>query len=365
MGRFGHHVIDADGHGGEPPQWWKRMPAHLAEQTEAFVAKVRSRYGDIPTSQVGEGMRPGAGHVQWDASAMRPGMYDPAPRLDDMDLEGIDMAVLFPPGAGEEWALRDPQFAIALCRTLNDARAEYCAHAPQRLKAVAKLPMMEPQAAAEELHRAVTTLGMVGMVTPQHVLERNLDDPAFDVVWKAAQDLDVPVCIHGGGQAPDQVPWAIERFDTRLMVHAVSHPFGQMMAVMCFTAGGVLTRFPRLRAGFMEGGVGWLPFWLERLDEHWELMRDQAQCEVAPSELILGGRCFISGEPDEKLVAYLSSNVSDRLVCYASDYHHWDCQFPDSVRIVVERDDLSAAQKQRILCDNPAALYGFAVPAVV
>ena len=53
---------------------------------------------------------------------------------------------MFPPGSGEEWALGDTGFAAALCQTLNDARAEYAAYAPERLKLVAKLPMMEPSA---------------------------------------------------------------------------------------------------------------------------------------------------------------------------------------------------------------------------
>ena len=116
-------------------------------------------------------------------SLERPGMTDPKPRLEDMDLEGIDQTVMFPGGAGEEWAGLDRDFAVALCRTLNDARAEYTRYSPERLKSVAKLPMIDPEAAAAELRRAVRELGMVGMVTTQHVREKNLDHPSFDVVW--------------------------------------------------------------------------------------------------------------------------------------------------------------------------------------
>src|SRR5262249_58882168 len=103
-------------------------------------------------------------------TAMRPGMYDAAARLEDMDLEGIDVAVLFPPGTGEEFALHDRDFSVALCRTLNDARAEFGSHAPERIKFVAKLPMIDPGAAAEELERCVRQHGFVGMVCAQHIL---------------------------------------------------------------------------------------------------------------------------------------------------------------------------------------------------
>ena len=120
---------------------------------------------------------------------------------------------------------------------------------------VAKLPMIDPEAAAAELRRCVTELGMVGMVTPQHVRDKNLDDPSFDVVWQTAEQLGVAVCVHGGGQAIDQVPIGVDRWKTRLEVHAFTHPVGQMVAVMAFTVGGILHRFPKLRVAFLEAGT--------------------------------------------------------------------------------------------------------------
>ena len=86
-------------------------------------------------------------------------------------------------------------------------------------------------------------------------------------VAEAAERLGVPVCVHGGGQAPGQVPIAIDRFSTRLAKHAITHPVGAMLALTSFTVGGVLVRFPTLRVAFLEAGAGWLPFWLERSDE--------------------------------------------------------------------------------------------------
>jgi predicted TIM-barrel fold metal-dependent hydrolase len=290
-------------------------------------------------------------------------MYDPEPRMEDMDLEGIDVAVLFPPGSGEEWALGDAEFSAALCTTLNDARAEYASHCPERLKLVAKLPMIDPVRAVEELERCVSEHGFVGLVTATHIREKNLDDPSFDVLWAAAERLGVAVCTHGGGQAPGQVPLLIDRFDTRLGIHAVTHPFGAMQAVYHFTVGGLWARFPELRVGFMEAGTGWLPFWLERLDEHWELMPEQAPLiDKRPSEYFRG-RGFLTTEPEERMVPYVSQSVGDDVICYSSDYCHWDCAFPDSVSILEKRDDLDEALKQRLVASNAAALYGLEVPA--
>jgi predicted TIM-barrel fold metal-dependent hydrolase len=259
--------------------------------------------------------------------------------------------------------LNDAGFSKALCRTLNDARAEYAAHAPERIKMVAKLPMIDPEAAAEELERCVTQHGFVGLVSATHIREKNLDDPSFDIVWKTAERLDVAVCTHGGGQAPGQVPVAIDRFPNRLGIHAITHPFGAMQAVYNFTVGGILARFPQLRVGFMEAGVGWLPFWLERLDEHWELMPELAPAiDRAPSSYF-EGRCYLTVEPEDRTLPWIMKAGGERAICYASDYCHWDCAFPDSVKLIAERDDIGAMEKRAIFTRNAAALYKLPVPA--
>lgn len=367
MGRFGHYVIDADGHGGEPLGWRRRIPHAFESRMREYVASMKSTYKNLP----GGGMQINAENVRdtvrpdddldFDVP-MRPGMADPAARLEDMQLEGIDAAVLFPPGSGEEWALDDAEFAAALCTTLNDARAEYASHAPERLKLVAKLPMIDPARAAEELERCVSEHGFVGLVTATHIREKNLDDPSFDVVWATAERLGVAICTHGGGQAPGQMPFAIDRFDSRLAIHAVSHPLGAMQAVYHFTVGGIWQRFPELRVGFMEAGVGWLPFWLERLDEHYEMMPEQAPAIDRPPSEYFHGRGFLTTEPKEKMVPYVCESIGPDVVCYSSDYCHWDCDFPDSVSMLEERDDLDDSAKQRIFASNAAKLFRLSLP---
>lgn len=377
MGRYGTYVIDADGHGGEPLGWRRRIPdAHRSQMVE-YVRALKQHYARAAGAVPGGGMQVNEHNprqIVWDddefeltpPASMRAGMYDPVERLVDMDLEGIDVAVLFPPGSGEEFALGDRDFSVALCRTLNDARAEYASHAPDRLKVVAKLPMIDAGAAAEELDRCVRDHGFVGMVCAQHILDRNLDDPSFDVVWETAARLDVAVCLHGGGQAPGQVPFVIDRLDSILTVHAFTHPVGAMLALTSFTVGGVLHRFPTLRAGFLEAGAGWLPFWLERLDEHWEHVPELAPgVDRAPSTYFLTGNCVVTCEPEEQMLPYVMSAVSPDVVCYASDYCHWDCAFPDTVRILTERGDLDDTQRAKIFAGNAARFYGLPVPAPV
>jgi len=359
----GFRVVDADGHGGEYRHWPSKLPERFAAKFEAWRERCKQHYGRLGIP--GGGLaRPGdrfGGTSAVSQAAVREGMHDPVERLKDMDLEGIDVTVNYSGGPGEEWALLDPDFAEALCRTINDAKAEFNRHAPDRLKAVAILPMIDPARAAAELRRAVTELGLVGMVTRQHVREKNLDHPSLDVVWAEAERLGVPVCVHGGGQAPDQVPIAVDRYGTRLEVHALTHPLGGMLAVMNFTVGGVLRRFPKLRFGVMEANCWWLPGWLERLDDHWRRMPEQApQIDRKPSEYFLDGRCFIGCDPGEAAVGAVAKELGAERIVYASDYYHWDCGFPETARTVANRGDLDDRAKRLILAENARRLYGLA-----
>jgi predicted TIM-barrel fold metal-dependent hydrolase len=343
------HVIDADGHGGEPQNWQETIAEPHRARLPEYRERLRKHFSNLPGGGLAR---------KGDREEKRRGMYDPAARIEDMDLEGIDVSVLFPGGAGEEWAMLDRDFAIAVARALNNAHHGFCQHDPKRLKTIAKLPFIDPKAAAAELKRCVGELGMIGMVCPQHIRDKNLDHPDFDVVWAEAERLGVCVCVHGGGQALDQVPLGVDRWKTRLEVHAFTHPVGQMTAVMAFTVGGILHRFPKLRVAFMESGCSWLPYWLERLDEHWELMPEQApNIDRKPSEYFKDGRAYISCEPAEHGTPWVANAIGDDKIVYASDYYHWDCSFPDTVKIILERTDLPERSKAKILGQNAARLY--------
>src|SRR2546427_9930388 len=148
MGRCGPFVIDADGPGGEPADWQERLPRAFQPHMAARRARVKQQFANLP----GVGVKETRGTARVD-SLSRPGMTDPRSRLEDMDLEGIDVTVMFPGGAGEEWAGLERGLAIALCRTLNDARAEFCRYPPARRKSAAKLPLSDPAAATAELLR--------------------------------------------------------------------------------------------------------------------------------------------------------------------------------------------------------------------
>jgi len=334
---IGYPVIDADGHVNEP---W-----------EAYRARLPAPYSAARNLFPGDG---------WDRGLGRMGhvVDNPQRQLADMDVEGIDVAVLFPTAGLGIGNVRDPDAARLLAVAYNDWLAEFCAAAPDRIKGVGIVALQEPASAVEELQRLVV-LGMVGVQVPTYVAWRKLSDRALDPFYAAAERLDVPIGIHS--QPRDAA--GSDRFDKFLAIHAVSHPFEQMIAMAQLIFGGVLERFPRLRVGFLEAGAGWAPYWMDRLDEEWEKRGDveAPECPRPPSEYVRGGRCYFGVECGELTIPDAIRHLGDRCLLYSSDNPHWDTDWPHSVQRLRDRDDLTDENKRRILCENAAAFWGLPV----
>jgi predicted TIM-barrel fold metal-dependent hydrolase len=149
------------------------------------------------------------------------------------------------------------------------------------------------------------------------------------------------------------------RFPDVLSTHVCAHPTEQLAALCSVVIGGVLERHPTLRVGFLESGIGWVPYALERLDEHHELLAGEVpHLSHPPSHYMLSGRCFFHADEDERALPYAISVLGDKCLMYASDYPHWDSHFPDGVRSLRQRTDLGEETKGRLLGDNALRFYG-------
>ena len=239
-----------------------------------------------------EGPGPGVSGPMTDkARKTRPGMIDPAPRLKDMDLEGIDAAVLF----GTQIALTvnglmNGELAAALCRAVNEWLIEYCSADRKRLLAVGLIPCQAPEAAVKELE-FLAQAGAVSAMLPTNVYGRNMGDPIFFPIYDAAEKIGMTLSVHPQ-TGHDGVPGVSgvmgagsPRFDKYAYVHMTAFPFELMIAMMHMIGEGVFDRFPRLRVAYMEGGAGWLPYWMERFDEHIEKLADRKSTRLNSSHI--------------------------------------------------------------------------------
>jgi predicted TIM-barrel fold metal-dependent hydrolase len=373
-------LIDADGHVVEPPTLW-------AEYTDpAWREKVtvgRDEHGDVSCIRLGreivqnlsgfntpsrpygagDSFVPGglkAGNVCGRTLAeSHPGGFDPLARLAVHDAEGIDSAVLFPTYGLMLGGLADVAVAEAGCRALNRWLGEYyCGAAPDELYGIASLPSQDPTIAATELRRSVVSYGFVGGLLRSNCARegRTLADPSFDVLWATASDLGVPICFHNALNT--DLPYAgAERVRTFPMSHVIVHPVEHMLAFATLVEGGVFDRHPGLRAGFMESGCGWAPFWIDRMDEHLENLGWMIDPQPArdPAE-IFATQCAISAEGDEPMIDYVQRRLGEEAVVWASDFPHFDASFP--LTAITRRPDLTASALDGLVRRGAVRFYG-------
>jgi len=379
-------VIDADGHVLESPDLWLRYmdgpcrnrAPRVVEDECGFQRVViegrlfpRHHYGLNGAGSAGQSVAPPAIKDKRYEDGKRGG-FDPKERLKDMDLEGIDIAVLFPTLGMFLGGIKDIKLAAETSSAYNNWLADYCSANPRRLKGYAHIPLQDVRSAIRELRRAVTELGMVGVyLRPNPYFRRNLDDPEYNPFWEVVEELDVLVGFHEGGNGPLPITGA-DRYEeyskipyNHLISHIVSHPFEQQLACLTLICGGVLERFPGLKVAFMECGVGWLPYWLERMDRDFEHLGWYAPfLKMKPSEYFKRN-CVVSCDPDEVAVSYVTDLVGDDNIVFASDYPHFDAMFPGAVAGIAEREEMPEATKMKILGLNVAKLINLPVGSSV
>lgn len=363
-------VIDGDAHINEPLE---RVAEHLEEHHRPFAPKLISDTRGLTRILMDGKLYPETrlkqSHVKkvqgTQLGGTQRGASDPVARLDDMDVDGVDVQVMYGSLGLATSTIADRDFAVALARACNDYYADFCSPNPQRLKCAATLPVQDMDAAVAEARRAVTELGHVAITVPPNLYGRNLDDEYFYPLYAAAQEMNAPISVHWGNGS-HLVAAGTERFDTHFMVHAVGHPFEQQLALASIVCGGVLDAFPRLRFAFLEAGCGWAAYWVERLDEHFERRSAEVpKMTKEASHYFRDGNLFLSSEPDERLIPVVMEQLGVDNVFYSSDYPHTDSKFPYSVKTIRERDDLPEGAIDKLLGVNAGRLYGLDVFSTV
>jgi predicted TIM-barrel fold metal-dependent hydrolase len=276
-------------------------------------------------------------------------------RLRHMDQEGIDVSVLFPTSAFHASRLPEKDYAAALCRGYNEWIASVCRETP-RLKGIGIAPFQDVPAAVKEVNRAITKLGLAGVTVGTYGMKNHLGEPMFWPIYEELQRLNAPLLVHNQRSGP-----AGEiRFDTFLFKHTVGRPFETMIDCAALMYGGVAEKFPKLRIAFLECGVGWVPYWMDRMDEEWEKRKAEAPLlKAKPSEYMKNGNWFYATEPEESTLPYAIECVGENNIIFASDYPHWDGMFPYVVSTIRGRNDISEDSKKKILGDNAKKLYGW------
>ena len=244
---------------------------------------------------------------------VRPAAYNAKARLQDMDTDGIDLAVLYPTSMLGLQSIDDEEFARVQARAYNDWASDHTQDGEGRLFAAGAVPPMNDedgvQAVADEIRRVAEKPGMVSVfLRPNPSVDwRPFNDKVYDPVWQAAADTglvlafhpflmpDLPGACRGLKLARPFANWSYAPSEEEpeggwimgniLFTQAIANPVDVMHSICYITAGGVCERFPDTKFLFLEANGGWLVPWLERLDHHSKKFEwDVPWLEMLPSE---------------------------------------------------------------------------------
>jgi predicted TIM-barrel fold metal-dependent hydrolase len=312
-------------------------------------------------------------HLYWlGSNRVRLADPDAGEWIEFMDDVGIDWSVVYPTAGLAVGRLASRDWAVAACRAYNDWLYDRYLKVGPRLKGMALIPVQDPEAAAAELERAVTQLGMVGGMLPSNGegIKGHFGDRIYWPLYAEAERLGCPLALHGGCHHN----FGMDGFSAFYPVLALGHPFSIMTQAAAMMAHGVFDQFPGLRVGFLEGGATWVPFFLDRMERSYRghLQVDLEGGFIAgpqPEEgtsdyfqrLVTEGRIFVGFDCDDKGLGYAVQRVGPQPFLFASDFPHesfnaTSCRH--EIEELARREDLTEQQKQAVLADNAERFYG-------
>jgi hypothetical protein len=279
------------------------------------------------------------------------GGYDMDYRLADNEREGIDYQFIFPTHISVA-ALPEGRLGSAVARAYNDWAAKLVKGKEERLWPVAMMPAGHPEGMVAELRRCVKELGCKAAHLVPYSLTRTLDDPAYEPFYAEAAKTGVPLFLHPASFGP-----LINNNSNFYSMHVLGRPFNCTAGLVALTVGGVFERHPDLNVVFFECGAEWILYWMHRMDDDYKNMQFGFAPHITrkPSEYVKRN-CWVTCEADERLLAFALQEFNEDHVLMASDYPHFDSEFPGTVHELRERGDVSQKQKDKILTGNPQRL---------
>ena len=348
-----------------PPDVWRSRVAQAdAERAPHVVTRDKGSFWICEDRVMGRsGMPPNKEFVKRFSAIGRAGIDDDGYRagtaklrLEDMDRDGLAASVIYGP-LSLGFPIADPALQDACFAAWNDwAVEEFNAVDPVRLCVLAFLPGHSPEAAATELERCAA-LGHRGAIIG--AFDVDLGDPAWDRLWATAEQTGVPISFHIKGGTSSKLSYQVGKWQSAAYASVLPLQLDEPLAIMIF--GGALERHPGLKLVLAESGVGWLPWFLARLDGEWRALRDKLDYApaVAPSELFR--RQVIATFEEEPLAVELIPLLGADSCMWASDYPHTDSTFPNSRHAIDETlGTLPPEDLRKITATNCARLYGFA-----
>lgn len=284
---------------------------------------------------------------------------DPAVRIKDMDLEGMDVNLMLPSGWFGTWTtVEDTSLEMGMYEAYHRWMADYCSSFPRRLKGVILVSARDVRASLAEIHRCAKESWPLAVFV-YAPYQFPLDHPELEPIWKTTADYDLSVVLHTFTVMPPYAPGGLDTWDNLWLQRSAAHPWCGMRNMAAFIGAGIMDRYRNIRVGTLEAGHGWLPSWVSRLEEHTKLCPEALpELKQTIREYVTGGRYFQSIEVSEGEV--ITKSVIDLLgadiLMFGSDYPHGESWFPVSVETVLAWQ-LKEEVLRKLLWHNAVRFY--------
>ena len=362
-------IVSADSHVNPPKDLWVRdVPAKFKDRAPRVVTTPQGDFWMTDSRMSGAiGLDSSAGKKPEEFKPsglgykdMRPGSYDPAARLVDMDTDGVDAEVLYFGGPVTQYAA-DPELRNYVVQRYNDWMLELSTASPTRLIGLAHIPLLDIDEAIRELDR-IAKLGLKGFHCdpfPDERGARPLWDPAYEPFWARVAESGLPISFHIVGPRQQNVTEVFKNpaagvKETFIAIAPIS--ICETVSTLTFT--GILDRHPTLKYVLVECGIGWIPYFIERMDQTFEKHRfwTKSVIKEKPSTYWFrqGHATFIK----DLAGVFAREQAGIDNIMWSTDYPHSDSTWPHSRAVLEEHfAGVSAEHRQKICGGNAARLY--------
>jgi predicted TIM-barrel fold metal-dependent hydrolase len=375
-------IISVDDHLIEPPDLFDgRMPASLAEAAPQVVELDGGReaweYEGHLYPNVGLNAVAGRPRADWSMDParfeeMRPGCYDIDARVADMDLAGIWASLCFPSlvagFCGSVFSRsKDPELGLACVRAWNQWHHEVWAGThPGRIVPLQLTWLADVAVAAEEIRRNADR-GFRAVSFPEFPAQLGLPSiftDHWDPLFAACQETGTVVCLHTGASAWAPLPSPDPPFE----LLPTLFPVNALLAAAEWLWSGVPLRFPSLAVALSEGGMGWVPMLMDRVDYVVAHSASGTESQAWPSELLPSEvlrRNFWFCSIDDPSVVPLRHVIGVDHIMVESDYPHADSSWPDTQLVLATTmGALPEDELRAVAAGNAARLFRHPLPPV-
>ncbi len=276
-------------------------------------------------------------------------------RLEDMNVEGVDVNVLIPGTWAPAVSAIEPRLATGLYRAYHQYMHDFCSVDQNRLKGMLLLPAADIDAAIAELKKwgKEKWVSCAWIVLPEGT---PVDDPDHDRIWEVMNELHIPIMHHSFFYEPPYFPGYRDIWGNAAIARTAAHMWGAQRLLAYVIAGGILDRYPNIKIGFSETGHGWLPQWLLRLDSQVSFVGDMVNpLKMKPSDYARAGRvyCAIESHEGAAMTKAVNDILGDQCLMYASDFPHPECDWPRSVdNVLAWSNTIGTGSMKKLMHEN-------------